>query len=224
MFRPSAQTIVLITLIALASACGLVAVPSPPTAPPTTAPPTVAPTSTATGPQAINAETVAQLKKVVAFDLPDSIVDTVVFSPDSRTLITGDRNGQVLVWERETWKKTIYLPARSNSTGSLALSPDGNMFVTVYGDDGAATGRDRTGRELFAFSYGAPVYGMAVSPEGRFLAMGGLKASVLVFDLQTRRPVADLVSDHEYISNLVFSRDGKTLAVCYERPGNVIKT
>ena len=33
-----------------------------------------------------------------------------------------------------------------------------------------------------------------------------------------------LVSDHEYISNLVFSRDGKTLAVCYERPGNIIKT
>jgi WD40 repeat protein len=138
------------------------------------------------------------------------------------------------VWERETWEKTTYLPTRSNRAadsaagkyiaGTLALSPDGNIFVTVYGDDGAVTGRDRAGQELFAFSYGAPVYGMAISPEGRFLAMGGLKTNVLIFDLETRQPAADLVSDHEYISNLVFSRDGKTLAVCYERPGNVMKT
>jgi Tol biopolymer transport system component len=188
---------------------------------------TVLPTSTqtpmATEPQAISAETVAQLEKVAAFDLPDSLIDTVAFLPDGRTLITGDRNGEVLMWERETWEKTPYLPARSNSPGSLALSPDGDIFVTVYGDDGVVTGRDRAGQELFAFSYGAPVYDMAISPQGEYLAMGGLKASVLIFDLETGQAMADLVSDHEYSSNLVFSRDGKSLVVCYERPENVIK-
>ncbi|MFX1412179.1 MAG: WD40 repeat domain-containing protein [Promethearchaeota archaeon] len=239
MYKPVVQIIILVTLVALVSACEPAATPALPMAtavpaPPTAVPPTIAPTPATAGSQVINAETVARLKRVADFDLPDSFVNTIVFSPDNRTMITGDRNGEVLIWERETWEKIPYLPAQSNRDadaaaqisyyGTLALSPDGNVIVTAYGDDGAITGRDRAGRELFAFSYGARVYSVAISPTGKFLAVGGVKNNIVIFDLETQQPATDLVSDHEYISNLVFSRDGKTLAVCYERPGNVIKT
>jgi WD40 repeat protein len=209
------------------------AVPMP-TMPPTAVPPTVAPTPATAASQVINAQTVARLGKVSALDLPDSFVNTIVFSPDSRTMITGDRNGEVLVWERETWLKTTYLPARSNRAadsagkvyfwGTLALSPDGNDIVTAYGNDGAVTGRDRAGQELFAFSYGARVYSVAISPDGKFLAVAGVKNDIMIFDLETRQPAADLVSDHEYVTNLVFSPDGKTLLASYDQPGNVMKT
>jgi WD40 repeat protein len=197
-------------------------------------PPTVAPTPATAGSQVINAETVTRLEKVAVFDLPDSFINTVVFSPDSQTMITGDRNGEVLVWERETWGRTTFLPAQSNRAadsaaqiwfwGTLALSPDGDVIVTAYGDDGVVTGRDLEGQELFTFSYGARVYSVAISPDGQFLAVGGVKNNVIIFDLETKKPVADLVSDYEYIMNLVFSPDGKALLVSYERPGNVMKT
>jgi WD40 repeat protein len=188
----------------------------------------------ATDPAAITATTAARLERVEAFDLPDSFITTVCFTPDGRTLITGDRNGEVLLWDRETWERTTYLPARSSSAvdsaagvpfnGTLAVSPDASLMVTATENDGVVTGRDREGKELFVFSYGGPVYGMAISPDGRFLAVGGQKASVLVFDLASRKPLADLGCDHEYVSNLLFYPDSRTLAVCYERPGNVIKT
>ncbi|MRR31241.1 hypothetical protein EG834_13165, partial [bacterium] len=45
-----------------------------------------------------------------------------------------------------------------------------------------------------------------------------------IFDLEARQQAADLVSDREYVSNLVFSPDGSMLVVCYERPENMMTT
>jgi len=197
-------------------------------------PPTVEQTPAAADDQVINIGTVSRLEKMTTFDMPDSFVNTIAFSPDSRTLITGDRNGEVLLWDRKTWQKTTCLPAQSNPAadqanqvwfwGTLGLSPNGSIIVTAYGDDGAITGRDREGQELFTFSYGERVYSVSFSPDGKVLAVGGLMNDVIIFDLETRQTVADLVADHEYITNLVFSPDGQTLLVSYERPENIMKT
>jgi WD40 repeat protein len=179
-----------------------------------------------TSPSATVASQAINMEKVAALDLPDSFVNTVFFSPDSRTLVTGDLNGEALLWERETWAKTIFSPARSTRAeianipywGTLALSPDGNVIVQAYGDNGDVTGRNLAGKELFAFSYGARVYSVEISPGSKLLAVGGLKGNILIFGLETRQPAADLPSDHTFISNLVFSPDGKMLLANYRDP------
>ncbi len=228
--------VILIALVILANSCGPAASAPPLAATPLpvpTKPPTVAPSQTAVATPAVTANTMAQLEQVASFDLPDSFINTLIFSPDGRTLIAADRNGEVLLWDRELWEKTVYLPASSEGiaasaageyfAGTLALSPDGTIFFTVQGEEGTVSGRDQAGQELFSFVYGAPVYATAVSPDGRFLAVGGFKASVSIFDLGARQLTADLANDYEYISNLAFSPDSKTLVISYERPGNVIK-
>lgn len=246
MFRALISTII----ITLASACGPSATTVPPTnnllpvptIPPPTEPPishpTPLPTSTpkpsvSSSSQIIHAESLDRLEMVAAFDLPDSFINTVIFSPDNLRLVTADMNGEVLFWECGTWEKSQYLPARSQGAddsttgiyfgGILALSPDGNTIVTAYGEDGVVTGRDREGQELFNFSFGSRVLSIAISPNGKFLAVGGMKINVLIFDLETKQPIADLVSDHEYITNVVFSPDSSILVVSYERPSNVMK-
>lgn len=247
MFKP---LFVIIIMIVLISACGPAAVtkspmdttlpvpitPTPtvsPTLEPTPLPISTLPVSVNSSNQVINAETVDQLEMVATFDLPDSFINTVVFSPDNLTLITADMNGEVLFWERGTWEKTQFLPARSLGAddsmtgvyfgGTLVLSPDGNTIVTAYGEDGVVTGRDRMGQALFDFSFGSRVISLAISPDGKILAVGGMKINVLIFDLETNQPVVDLVSDHEYVTNVVFSPDNSILVVSYERPDNVMK-
>ncbi len=243
--------LVLIVLSTLIVACSPAATPVPsmtaviPTPIMTSAPPTatampsspsatIAPSATVVIlSQVINTETIARLAKVMDLNLPDSFVNTIAFTPDSQTMITGDRNGEVLVWERDTWEKTVFLPAQSTYAtdeaagiwywGTLALSLDGSMIVNAYGDHGAVTGYDLTGRVMFTYSFRSRVWAMAISPDGRLLAMAGLPNNVVIIDLETYQPVANLVSDYEYIFNLVFSPEGNTLLVSYERPGNVIK-
>jgi WD40 repeat protein len=107
--------------------------------------------------------------------------------------------------------------------GSLAPFPDYDGFVT--GDTlGALRGWDMTGRPLFAFDLGDRIHSIALSPDGRFLAAGCVDKKLLVFDLGTSSPAADLGTEYEYVSNLTFSPDGTTLLATYERPGNVMKT
>jgi WD40 repeat protein len=183
--------------------------------------------------QIINAENAARLEKVVSLDLPSSFLMTTRFTSDGRYLITGDASGETLVWEPGAWQKRTFLaPQTAPKTsshdsipfyGALAISPNGQMIATTNAA-GEVNGRDWDGKELFTLSLGSPVYSAAVSPDGRYLAVGCEKEKLIIFDLETRQQVAELTSDHEYISNLVFSPDGKTLLASYERPGNVMKT
>ncbi|MGA9398385.1 MAG: hypothetical protein WBV22_09030 [Anaerolineaceae bacterium] len=225
MFRTLTFGIVIIVLV---SACGQAEIISSPTVNNKVVPTTITTSIAGSDPGAT-----VKMERLVTLDMADSVINTVIFMPDSRSLMTGDISGELLVWERDTWKQTIFLPPQSRSDidpetekyfgGTLVLSPDGNFIVSAYGEDGAVTGRDRAGKKLFAFNYGAPVYSNAISPKGKYLAVGGLQSDIVIFDLETRQLVMDLVSDHEYISNLAFSPEGKMLVASYERPGNVIK-
>jgi WD40 repeat protein len=173
-----------------------------------------------------------QLKKAASLDVPDSFINTVVFSPDGGTLFTADRNGEVLRWERDTWAKTILAPARSTRAeddaasvyfwGTMALSPDGRVLATAYGDSGEVTALDPAGQELYRFSLGARVYSVAISPDGRYLAVAGLKKSVLVVDPVTGRQIADLQSEGEETYILAFSPDSRTLLASYRLPEKVL--
>lgn len=208
---------------------------------PTTTVRTVAstPTPAPTRP-AINAENAAQLEQIAAFDMADSFINSILFTrgddpSDDPWMITGDRNGKGLLWRYKTGMRLPIFPAQSTHAadaaadvwfwGTLTASPDGRFIIQAYGGNGAVTLYDRSGgRESLALTYGVRVYAVTLSPDGKLLAVGGLKNNVIIFDIRTRKRVADLVSDHEYIMNLAFSPDGKTLLASYERPDNVIKT
>lgn len=181
----------------------------------------------------ISAGNAAQLKQIASLNLPDSKLNTIVFSPNSRTLISGEENGEVAFWERDAWQKTSLLAAqsdfkrdadgRANFSATLALSPAGKMLVTTNPAH-EVKGLDLDGKERFSFPFGEPIFDVDISPGDKYLAVGSFSKKLIVFNLETNQQIADLSSDYEYISNLVFSPDGKSLLASYERPGNVMKT
>jgi WD40 repeat protein len=182
--------------------------------------------------QAITATTAPALRRATELNLPGSFVNTLLFSSDGRTLMVGDRNGSLLLWAHESGAATVYLPSGQCADtvsapntyfgGTLATSPDWSLVVTACGDHGLVTGRDRSGQVLFSFTYGSPVWTTALSPDAKYLAVGGAEGGAVVFDVAARQTAATLASDHHYISNVVFSPDGASLAVAYERPANII--
>lgn len=184
-----------------------------------------------TGYKVISSKNAPQLEKLVAFNLPMSFVNALIFSPDNRHMICADRNREVIMWECGTWNEHIYQEAKSDLEtddeaqihffGTLALSPDGKIIITTD-SEGEVRGRDWDGNELFVINYGARVYSTSISPDGEYLAIGGVSDNIIIFGLKTKQKVADLPSDREYISVLAFSPDGKTLLAAYERPHNVM--
>ncbi len=193
----------------------------------------VVPPSAVAAATPITAENASTLTRIAALPIPESFVNTLAFSADGRSLVSGDRNGEVSFWEMESWTRRIFLPALSTLAadetarvafwGTLAFAPDGRVIIRAYGDDGEVVGYDAEGRERFSFSCGARVYALAVSPDGKYLAASGIRNTISIFDLGLRQSVTELATDHEYILNLAFSPDGRTLLGACERPSNVLK-
>lgn len=81
--------------------------------------------------------------KAVIFTNPSSRrVTSVAFSPDGRTLASGDNNGALELWKPSTQTKTATLTAYMASVPSLVFSPDGKTLAAatsaLRGGPGAA--------------------------------------------------------------------------------------
>ncbi len=185
----------------------------------------------------ITADNVGRLQKIADLPIPHGAVVDLFFSPDGSTMITGNIDGEVMIWTCGTWGHTVFVPQQREITlliastvkpqypGTCTVSPDGGLVVTASaGEESMIVARRRDGQELFSFSFGAPAFRAAFSPDGTRLAVGGLRTSILLFNVSTWTLEAELTSDHEYVSGLLFTRDGTTLVAAYERPSNVLKT
>ncbi len=185
---------------------------------------------------AIHSGNVNQLQKIVDLPISHGVVKTVWVSSDGATMITGNVDGEILIWDLQTCEHTVFQPQqqelslyeasvdKTRIANVCAVSPDGVFIAASGGAEGTVVVRDRAGREVLTFAFGAPVYRMEFSPDGSLLAVGGLRTTIAFVDAATWTMRGELTGSHEYVSNLLFLPDGKTLVAAYERPSNVIKT
>jgi WD40 repeat protein len=98
-------------------------------------------------------------------------VNTVAFSPDSKTLLSGDEKGNLFLWELSTSQKIHSLGTSENIT-SVNYSPaDKDMAVyTSYGGD--VTIIKASNREILkTFTKNGNIYYAEFSPDGKQLAV-----------------------------------------------------
>jgi WD40 repeat protein len=60
----------------------------------------------------------------------------VAFSPDSKTLASGSRDGTVKLWNLKVLQEAITLRGHRGQVASVAFAPDGNLLATT-GSDGS---------------------------------------------------------------------------------------
>jgi WD40 repeat protein len=161
-----------------------------------------------------------------------------LFTPDGKSLISGDSAGVVNLWDLETKKsnkrwvnKTI--DDRFDHVLNAALSPDGKSLVTTVnplaGQDnsGAILFEHTTGKRLLRFgpksgdgSGGSSPFVAAFSPDGKTLVTGNDRGYLILWDVTTGKEIAHLTEGgvapamhgSQVIETVCFSPDGKTLA------------
>jgi WD40 repeat protein len=137
----------------------------------------------------------------------------LVFSPEGRILAADSPNGDpsVRLWDMSTGQALQSLAKDPERTVyDVTFSPDGQ---TLFGLDGSkvvlwdmATGQMST--------LGEPAedwHCLAMSPDGRWLAVSNDKGSIALWDLQTQQMIRAMATSRGEANVIAFSCDGKEL-------------
>jgi eukaryotic-like serine/threonine-protein kinase len=155
---------------------------------------------------------------------PYFMYQTIVYSPDRKTVLTSDGGRIARLWETSTGQPRGSPLRHGRNVRTVAFSPDGTRVATASHDLStgltdsrlssiqiwdAATGR-LLGPPIWRYGW---VSALAFSPDGRVLAAGDYGHAVGFWDATTGRPVGAPLVQRGIVFSLAFSPDGKTLAV-----------
>lgn len=142
-----------------------------------------------------------------------AFLHSLTFSPDGKSLITGNLGGEIAIWNLATQKVLTFHKCESD-VNSLAFSPDGRFLaagckdgtVWVWGDGG----REK-GRKLRA--HNQEVSAVVFSPDSKTLISGSEDGTFLVWKPEEWKIAKAVQTGLQRVFCLAFRPDGKTLVV-----------
>ncbi len=145
----------------------------------------------------------------------DSGVSSVAFSPDYKTIVSGDREGNIQIWDTE---KGITIEnkrkAHNQAIYSVAFSPDGKMIASGSTDQTIrlwnAENLNPIGEPLKG--HNGEVYSIAFSHNGKIIASGSLDKTIRLWNVKTQEIVKLFKGHTDAVFSVSFSPDDKTIA------------
>jgi len=163
-------------------------------------------------------------KEIASYNQTDDAINSVIYSTDGKTFITGCANNKILVWDAQTGdllksSETIY-PEMSPTPNEVIsswffLSPDGTTAVNIlnYPPMGRMQIWDIQKGELLYAPKGHEgwIEAIAFSPDSKIIASGGNDRVILLWNVQTGESLGGL-EQMDDLKSLAFSPNGKILA------------
>ena len=149
-------------------------------------------------------------------------IRAMAFSPDGAILASGSEY-MIELWDVATGANIATLEGRLSSLSSVAFSSDGKMLAAdsslgiVLWDVSRRT-------TIATLDDTRTVMSVAFSPNGTTLASGHFDGIVKLWDVSRRTHIATIEEGHEgWVSSVVFSPDGKTLASAGSHKNELIR-
>ncbi|MGH8933965.1 MAG: WD40 repeat domain-containing protein [Egibacteraceae bacterium] len=109
-----------------------------------------------------------------------SSFNEVAFSPDGRTIGSGDFDGTVRLWDVQSRQHIRTLTGHTDSVQTIVFSPDGTMIASAGGDRTIRLWDRRTGEPIGPAFTGHTdwIERIAFSPDGKMIASGSRDGTV----------------------------------------------
>jgi WD40 repeat protein len=147
----------------------------------------------------------------------DERVVSLSLSPDERFLVTNDRFPAAVVWDLQTGKRARVVEGQKRKVYGAVYAEKGTQIVTAsWEPKGIYVWDAASGNLLRRFGDGEFIHGFAVSPDSRWLLVGGTN-QIVFWDLPSGREIKRVVK-LEGSAKVAFSVDGR-YAVSAEQLG-----
>ena len=139
-------------------------------------------------------------------------VEAVVFSPDSRLIVSGAQDGVIRVWDRATGLEVRQLKGHRGRVSALSFAPDGKTLASGSGDQTLclwdfADGKLRRRCE----GHEGWVRSVDFAPDGKTVATGSFDETCRLWDAATGKELRKLDGHHGPVTSVSFSADGTIL-------------
>lgn len=149
-------------------------------------------------------------KQRYQFEIPGSIL-SIAFSPDGQYIAIGDHNRKVKLWDTATGDFLKANSVHRHEVCRVIFTPDSRHVIsTSYANDDVLLWNIQTDNvERLSVSRSAGIRGLALSPDGQYLAMGCQDTKAILYDLKKRAPVHVFDNSGISVGLIAFSPDGK---------------
>ena len=145
-------------------------------------------------------------------------VQSLAFSNDGRTLVSGSADQKVIVWDTASRQKKSILDQESPGT-AVAISPDGKFVASWNWESGdhvkahVIVSDATTGKKLRTFAgQKGPIHALAFSIDGELVACACDDQAIRLWNVISPKEERVLKGHAGAVSSLAFFPDGKTLA------------
>ncbi|HVS38557.1 MAG TPA: hypothetical protein VMS17_23575 [Gemmataceae bacterium] len=153
-------------------------------------------------------------------------VECLAFSGDGKMLVSAGADQTVRIWDAMTGRQVQAIDRWLDVVNGVLFSPDSKSIITAgWSIEGPALKcwSVSDGKEQRTFRSTCGLTCVALSPDGKTLAAGGVQSEIQLWNFETGEAVGKL--DHESpsrLTSITFSPDGKLLAAAGpEAPAHV---
>jgi WD40 repeat protein/transcriptional regulator with XRE-family HTH domain len=143
----------------------------------------------------------------------------LAYSPDGTRIATGSRDKTVKLWEAKTGEELFTLSGFTFEASRVAFSPNGTQLLVNRGiqNEFDATLWDLATRNvLLTFPHNALVFGVAFSPDGKYIGTSTFDGAAKIWDAETGNLIHDLSGNTNTIQRVAFNPDGTRFATASE--------
>ncbi|KAF9069544.1 WD40-repeat-containing domain protein [Rhodocollybia butyracea] len=142
-------------------------------------------------------------------------VNSVAFSPDGTSIVSGSADSTVRIWDRSTGEQICpSIKGHSDGVASVAFSPNGKTIVSGSWDRAVRLWAFETGQQVGSSLEGHThsVTSVAFSCDGIHVASGSGDSSVRIWDVLTGEEIRYLEGHTKTVNSVTFSPDGTRVA------------
>lgn len=142
----------------------------------------------------------------------ESPANAIALSQDNKMLASAHANGSVLLWNIKRKKVVQTLSAHPREASEVAFIPFVEELATASLEGVAKTWNLKDMIEVRTFNHQSDILSLAVSPQGRILAIGTQDGKVTLWDVRTGENLGSFIHwPNIAVDVLVFSPNGDTL-------------